>query len=57
MTKVSTCAILALNLLMLENILDLGSNTMPADAMAPKVTRASAGMVLVKHCYFMGNTF
>ena len=46
MTKVSTCAILALNLLMLENILDLGSNTMPADAMAPKVTRASAGMVL-----------
>ena len=28
-----------------RNILALGVNTMPADALAPKVARASAGMV------------
>ena len=31
---------------MLENIPALGVNTMPADALAPKVTSASVGMVL-----------
>ena len=35
-----------LTLLMLENIPAFWANTMPADALAPKVTRASAGMVL-----------
>ena len=36
-----------LTLLMMEtDIQVLGVNTMPADALAPKVARASAGMVL-----------
>ena len=32
--------------LMMLDIPALGANTMPADALAPKVARASAGMVL-----------
>ena len=36
-----------LTILMLRrNIPAMGGNTMPADALAPKVARASAGMVL-----------
>ena len=35
-----------LSLLMLEIIQALGINTMPADALAPKVARASASMLL-----------
>ena len=36
-----------LTILMLRrNIPAMGGNTMPADALAPKVPRASAGMVL-----------
>ena len=34
---------------LMENILALGANTMPADAQAPNVTRASADMVLAAY--------